>query len=285
MFRQTKITSKKGIEIPRFTVLAKDYTFNDVDLLMEAIPLLTIFDVHEPQGKKSPNPFGSLTILGTAFFVSPHGIFITAKHNVEEHHDLVRHGKLRLMVFNNNQYTDLTVRGLELHPKMDIAIGCIMIDATKKSAPHLKIADRICPAGEIVGTYGYPNSSVSFSNGIVRADINNAIYDGLVLQYHENPSDRISAKVEMPYYSHSCPLGSGISGGPLLRLSDSTVYGINSTSIATNSASPQAPASPGVSTDIRPALDMHLPFIENGMTLREASKNKNSGIKIVGEGI
>ena len=195
--------------------------------------------------------------LGTGFFISKWGLFVTAAHVLEEDKELVEGGGLEAwIVVGKNNFT-CPVRDLQFHSTADIAIGCIVPPRDKSGKPPpefaislQKISKKQPTVSDKLFTYGYGRTQVSKDEeeDLVTIDMNPYYYEGEMLEYH---STGVSL-AKWPVLRHSVPIASGVSGGPLMSKSNSAVVGVNCTGDSTNTED----IPHGMSTDIQLIFDM-----------------------------
>lgn len=192
--------------------------------------------------------------LGTAFFVAPHGIFITAGHVVENDGD-VNHS-LSILLHNGTDAAWVKVAAVAMHPSIDAAIG--YIDITSKP-PILRLGTDELPANEPIAMYGYSRTK---SRKLHRDDRDlPALLVSFLPRFYRGCIDAHYpggfGLTKWPVYVHTAQSLGGISGGPMIRISNGAIYGLLS------SGSEQY----GVATDIRHLLDWPIPFL-SGLSLR-----------------
>jgi hypothetical protein len=210
------------------------------------------------------------TQLGTAFFITSTGLFVTAKHVVEVHTEEAPFSIFLTSAsppgsvpdfFSAEQtqsFHQVIVSDLWLHPNLDAAIGFVRVPSM---VPRYKIGTRILQPGEVVATHGYgrtQHAAYREDDGTKTLALNfrPGFYRGMIDEYL--PQGRGHTK--WPLYVHSATLLGGISGGPLICASDDAVYGINCTGI-------EGVEGYGSSTVIEPLLEWAIPFLE-GRTIR-----------------
>jgi hypothetical protein len=209
--------------------------------------------------KKNPGTF-HFGGLGTGFFVSKFGLFLTAKHVVEEHMEFQNGNGLEAWVVVAGECFGSPIRDLVLHETADIALGGIAPPRRNdRPVPGFGISlTRIDSArpdiGEKLFTYGYPRTELSREEdvlgGTVKIDMNPDYYDGVLIEHHP---EGVSI-CRWPIYRHSVPIASGLSGGPLLRKATGAAIGINCTGDSTHHEDVEH----GTATDIALALDMKI---------------------------
>lgn len=201
--------------------------------------------------------------LGTAFFVTPTGLFLTAKHVVETCADDKPYSVL-LIDRAAGQIPRARVIRLALHPVLDAAIGFARVPTP---VPCFRLGTDILNPRELVFTLGYSKTQ------LVRVPSGGTLGQSLAVNFR--PDDYYRGVVEgyypeghgiakgWPVYRHNADILGGISGGPLIRASDSAVYGINCSGFAGY----------GTATVVQPLLDWPIDFLD-GQTLRSLSRDR-----------
>jgi len=197
--------------------------------------------------------------LGTGFFVSKFGLFITAKHVVVEDIQFQEGRGLEVWIIVNGNNFTCPIRDIQLHPTADIAIG-VIVPPRKNDLllPKSVFTISLCnvsrnkpSAGAEVYSYGYPRTSLKNCENdpdTVVIDMQPDYYTGKIDGYHK---DGVSI-CTWPVYRHSMPTASGMSGGSLFLKNNSAVIGVNCTGDSTSSED----ISYGTATDVKLALDM-----------------------------
>lgn len=204
-------------------------------------------------------------VLGTAFFISDDGgLFVTAKHVVDGY--LGEPSMLRILHVDDppTRMLELAVIALQAHPQWDLAIGRIRLPP-QLSVQRLKLAEGQLPVGEPTCVFGYSRTihadlEPERPHGLpgLHLSMDPMFYAGRIDAYHLDGFGLARG----PVYVHTAETLGGISGGPLLRLSDSAVYGVTSTGCEAY----------GTATDIRELLDWPITFLGNA-TIRQLAGN------------
>ena len=194
--------------------------------------------------------------VGTAFFVSEKGIFITAAHVVREY--LEHDTPLRIMFvgFDPPKLYPVQPDHIVCHPTLDVAIGIVPVP-TAIDLKRFVLADVEVPAGEAIGMYGFSHTEV-LEIPPVAGD-----KPGLGLKFwpafHQGHIDSYRTDgfglARGPVYVHTAETLGAASGGPVVHFASSMVCGV------TSSGSEEY----GTATDVRAILEW--PFLD-GMTLR-----------------
>lgn len=217
--------------------------------------------------------------LGTGFFISKYGLFVTAKHVVEDDLQYANGKGMEAWVVVDGQNFTCPIRDLDLHPVADIAIGCIASpkDAHGNTVKEFAISlQKICAdkldVGDKLFSYGYQRTKLfkEEESDTVVIDMKPHYYKGELLEYHPNGV----SIARWPVYRHSVPIASGMSGGPLFHNGTSLVVGVNCTGDSTSTEDIEH----GTGTDIHLIFDMTIkspiPGFE-GKTIKEILNSEN----------
>lgn len=211
--------------------------------------------------------------LGTAFLISKWGIFLTAKHVVEERVEFQSGKGLEAWIIINGQYYTCPVKDLDLHSTADIAMGLI-VPPNDNGNPIpgfgislVRLSEEKASVGDEVFTYGYQRTEIANDpddENTVNINMDPDYYAGAIIEHHP---DGVSI-CKWPIYRHSTPIASGMSGGPLILKSKNKVIGVNCTGDSTQTED----IDHGTGTDIACALEMtiaaQIPGFQ-GKTLKE----------------
>ena len=199
-------------------------------------------------------------VLGTAFFVSEMGLFLTAAHVVEEY--LAEPTPLRILYVDIPAQKLMPVKPdlLAVHPVLDVAIGLAGVpDAL--TLQRFVLGDGEMAPGDRVLSFGFSHTDATD----LECDRPGAL-PGLSLEmwpaFHEGAvdgfyPDGFGLAKGQPVYVHSAETLGALSGGPVLSGKDGLVYGVTCSGCEEY----------GTATDLRAILDWPIPFLE-GKTLR-----------------
>lgn len=216
-------------------------------------------------------------VVGTAFFVAHTGLFLTARHVIEGYPE--SRPTLSIFVVGSDDYYRAPVVCLASHPHVDIAVGFAAIPRNPPFVPStFVLGSKELNPGTRVLSYGYSRTVTKMldrSNELGQRDalavhFQPSFSKGVVLEYH--PRGVVLAK--WPAYSHTAETLGGASGGPLIGLEDSAVYGVSSS--GSDGDDPY-----GIAADVRTVFDLPLAFIKGGTTLGELSRLPNSIVRII----
>ena len=210
---------KKQIQINMANPTAIDGNKNPID------PKYGVFPIMKEISK------GNLSIIGTGFYLTRYGLFITAKHVMDELVDWKKKSIGVSFVCHCPNETEIIMRRIlsaSLLDSYDLAI-CQADNYMEKVPERPLINMRPClstkipAAGAKLVTFTYPENEVlDFSQNENIPTIRSDYYEGQLLRYvavSENPS------IPYPHFETSIKLKSGSSGGPVFA--DGKIIGVN----------------------------------------------------------
>lgn len=223
-------------------------------------------------------------LIGTGFLISKHGLFLTAKHVLDDDVDdgtssikAWKHqngnGLVALIVCNGKAFP-CPIHDTFLHQTADVALGVIALpdlsnhkDIVFSMALCSVLKDKASMKEKIV-SFGFQRSEGSADEsepGTVSLDLNPKYYDGHIIAYH---TEKFMNKT-WPVYEVDMPIASGLSGSPVLSFEHQAVIGV----VCSGWSTKDEDIEHGTVTDIRLALDMPVPHglraITNCKTVRE----------------
>ena len=180
---------------------------------------------------------GKLHLVGTGFFITTNGLFITAKHVLmdgvfdSEGHQLYPIGIIQFV--EDNIYIQRPLLRCALHPVADVTVGVAAPMQNKRgqplSNPILGLSLTAPAIGSRVVTYAYPrHANVIFESGTQAVHLMPSWYDGNLEEYYPSGRDRVI--LPTPCFRTSMFVHGGASGGPVFS-SAGSVFGVNSTGI------------------------------------------------------
>ena len=171
-------------------------------------------------------------LVGTGFFITMLGHFVTAKHVILAIID-PRTGKQNAPIHAAHfvEGTKVLVRHITkvtINDNSDVAVGKMdyhVIDATGDPLMNRvpRFTTEIPPVGSSVITYAYPESDPEFVKGESSA-FRPKYYSGVMIEHSQEPRD--SRLVSWPHFRTSITLRGGASGGPVFD-HQGRVFGIN----------------------------------------------------------
>lgn len=196
-----------------------------------ADPTLAVFPIvrYDPQSR--------MHLLGTGFFITTNGIFVTARHVLLEPFD--QRGRQKypigiLQFIKGSTYLQRPILRCTSHPRADVTVGVAAPmnragDGEPLSNPILTLTLIRPNLGARVVTYAYPkHSNIVLPDGTQSIQVWPTYYDGEVTEYF--PAGRDRALLPAPCYQTSICVHGGASGGPVF-CSSGRVFGVNSTGI------------------------------------------------------
>jgi len=179
------------------------------------------------------NQDDSLQMLGTGFFITTLGIFVTAKHVFMDVIDEQGRATAPLAIVQlseNNTFYMRPVQSCATHANADVAVGVAAHMSHKVTGQPLfnkvlTLSLTYPHIGEVVFTYAYPGTKV-LQGGKQEIHVSPKFYDGHVVEYFPKGRDRIM--LPFPCYQTSIYLHGGASGGPVFG-ENGKVIGVNST--------------------------------------------------------
>jgi len=167
--------------------------------------------------------------LGSGFFITRTGCFITAKHLIQR-----RDGSLLSSMYGIQSLPDETrisraVKNFMFVENSDLAIGILgvnvdAIELTPPLVPTLILSNQKIEIGEIIRTFSFPSpkkENVTKTRTMLR--YRGQWAEGKVIEYYPNGL----AKIKSPCYQTNMLTPGGASGGPVFK--GDFVVGINST--------------------------------------------------------
>jgi hypothetical protein len=164
---------------------------------------------------------GKLTIIGTGFYITRYGLFLTSGHVLS---DIVHENKQKIVasyICHRAGDTEVHFRrvlAINLFKEADLAIG--QADNFKKNFPNNPLINmrgvlstEIPDKGEKLITYAYPENKVmDFTQPSNAPVIFSDYYDGAFLRYVKNSEH---PHIPYPHFETSIKIKSGASGGPV----------------------------------------------------------------------
>jgi hypothetical protein len=179
---------------------------------------------------------GKVHLIGTGFFITTHGIFVTAKHVLMDPFD--RDGRERypigiIQFAPGDIYYQRPILRCAFHPVADVTVGVAQMMYHNRTGqpltnPVLSLDRGITPIGTPVMTYAYPKHTNIIESEFQRVELKPNYYDGYVQDYLPNGRDKTF--LPGPCYQTNIHIHGGASGGPVCG-PHGRVFGVNSTGI------------------------------------------------------
>lgn len=209
-----------GVAIPE-DYKSFDQDGNPVDLREAVFPILKFES--DSQWK----------LIGTGFFITLNGIFLTAKHVLMDIIDDAENQKCAASILQlvDDKYYLRNIIGFQIRDNVDVAYGITAPFPASYPKNHnfnkrLSLCPTIANINESVFTYAYPHHKIINMPDEHTFYFNPQIYPGTITEYFPNGRDKVMAN--FPCYATSIVVHGGASGGPVFN-EDGYVIGINST--------------------------------------------------------
>jgi S1-C subfamily serine protease len=171
--------------------------------------------------------------LGTGFFISPVGAFITAKHLFMDSDNKMESTLLGIQNVNDKEYHVRSVKKLIAHKNSDIIIGILgkrrikSKDVEPELSKYSVLDLEPLENGDEIYTYSYPNTlSEDLVDNAKEFTFTGTFSKGKVIDYHENGSPVVRNRC----YQTNMKIDSGASGGPVFK--KGYIVGVNSSSFS-----------------------------------------------------
>jgi hypothetical protein len=179
---------------------------------------------------------GRMHLLGTGFFITTSGFFVTARHVLMDTFDEKGRQQYAIGIVQFLQggvYLHRPILRCASHPSADVAVGVaapMRSNATGRPVTNPVLTLTLVPASidTKVVTYAYPKHANVVTDIGQQLNFTPAYYDGDIKEYYPAGRDRVL--LPEPCYRTSILIHGGASGGPVFSRSG-CVFGINSTGI------------------------------------------------------
>ncbi len=177
----------------------------------------------------SKNNNGEVTVLGTGFFISRTGIFVTARHVFENMPEDEIIYLIQLVGAKEIIERPIITKWMSL--KSDICIG-LAAPMQDDSGNHLlntrcRLSTKKPVINDSVYTYSFPKSEAENSYDASIIKFNPDFFKGEILQLYPDGRDKT---MNWPCYETNIHIYAGSSGGPVFNENDN-VIGVNCSSI------------------------------------------------------
>jgi hypothetical protein len=180
---------------------------------------------------------GKLHLIGTGFFITTNGLFVTANHVLMEVFGPKGQQKDPIIIAQflpNNTYLQRPILRSVSHRIADIAVGVAAPMKNNKDGqpltnPIVALTLRVPALNESIFTYAYPkHKNIVLDGGPQILNFVPTFYDGNVLESFPDGRDRVL--LPGPCYRTSMTIHGGASGGPVF-CKNGCVFAVNSTGI------------------------------------------------------
>jgi len=174
---------------------------------------------------------GWFDLIGTGFFISSFGIFVSAKHVLRDCFDEKGQQKFPiclLQFFPNERYLLRHITWCSSHNTADLALGLAKKIPGIEANPVLRVTTSGPRPGDEIRTFAYPETTIEELGEAQVMNFKPSFYDGSIIEYFPNGRDRVM--FPGPCYQTTMVIKGGASGGPVVgRLG--RAFAINSTGI------------------------------------------------------
>ncbi len=175
---------------------------------------------------------GKFKCIGTGFFITPLGGFVTAKHVFFDSYQKPYPHYYGVQLLSNGDAVTRVATELLYHPSADIAVGFLTVGydemAQEKEfelAPHLTLSFKTkFLVGDKISTFGYPRTELSIDVPKYTFSFKGKRSKGSIVDILEE-----GHLVKNRCFQTNMNIESGTSGGPVFK--DGKVIGINSSSM------------------------------------------------------
>jgi hypothetical protein len=174
-----------------------------------------------------------LELIGTGFFISVNGLFVSAKHVLRDPFDSANIQKYPICMIHflpNNSYRFRNIRWCSSHNTADIAIG--LAEPVENGETNEPLSNAVltlttsAPAlEETIVTYAYPKHRIENLEGKQILNFHPSFYEGQILEILPNGR----GKLHGPGYQANIHIHGGASGGPVIGKSG-RVFAVNCSS-------------------------------------------------------
>jgi hypothetical protein len=182
------------------------------------------------------DPQSHMHLLGTGFFITPTGLFVTARHVLLDAFDslgIQRYPIGIVQFLPEGIYIQRPILRSTTHRTADVAVGVAApMTRNRDGQPLTNLVLTLTfeppDVGARIVTFAYPKHSNQIANGTQTFKLEPTWYDGDIKEYYATGRDRVL--LPAPCYRTSIIIHGGASGGPVFSRSG-WVFGVNSTGV------------------------------------------------------
>ncbi len=178
---------------------------------------------------------GALTIVGTSFYISTNGIFISSKHCFKPNLKKERALSYNAIHFvKESTYLQRPIASITAVNFADIAIGfCTQMknNKTSKSLSNqiLSLSAERPRAGSSIASFSFAESNVKLSKSKTYINLRKKLHEGKITNYY--PTGRDRSMINWPVFETDMELRGGASGGPVFLEETGEIFAINTSGL------------------------------------------------------
>ncbi|MCA9501194.1 MAG: trypsin-like peptidase domain-containing protein [Nitrospira sp.] len=170
-------------------------------------------------------------LVGTGFFITDFGVFVTAKHVLEKDHEC-GHKFFIWQLIPPDHWDIIPVDQVNMHQEFDLAVGVVSRSVNKETGEeliHTKLPLSLAKRNkdDLVVTYAYPNTVIDIENHVF--SFKPDFYEGRITECF--PSGRDISSLPGPCYQTNMRIHHGASGGPVACSENGKVFAVNTSGL------------------------------------------------------